>query len=105
MSVVCPARRVDPALLRQLRNPATFGGPGRAVDLVTTCVTTCRDGAERRVCSLLFCDLVGFTALTVHWDPEDVCELMSRYYETASLVIRRYGGTRRERPPPGGSRR
>ncbi|MEP6665899.1 MAG: hypothetical protein ABJA81_05575 [Nocardioidaceae bacterium] len=31
--------------------------------------------AERRVCSVLFADLVGFTPLTEHQDPEDVREL------------------------------
>jgi class 3 adenylate cyclase/predicted ATPase len=48
--------------------------------------------AERRLCSVLFCDLVGFTPLSEARDPEDVRELLSAYFETASTVIRRYGG-------------
>src|SRR4051794_651288 len=49
--------------------------------------------AERRVCSVLFCDLVGFTTLSESRDPEDVRELLSRYFTTARTVIGRYGGT------------
>ena len=48
--------------------------------------------AERRMCSVLFCDLVGFTPLSEARDPEEVRELLSAYFETASTVIRRYGG-------------
>ena len=48
--------------------------------------------AERRVCSVLFCDLVGFTPLSEARDPEAVRELLSRYFETARTVIGRYGG-------------
>src|SRR4051794_2107184 len=48
--------------------------------------------AERRVCSVLFCDLVGFTTLSESRDPEEVRELLSRYFDTARTVIARYGG-------------
>ncbi|MGH3288586.1 MAG: adenylate/guanylate cyclase domain-containing protein, partial [Streptosporangiaceae bacterium] len=49
--------------------------------------------AERRVCSVLFCDLVGFTPLSESRDPEAVRELLSRYFAMARTVIGRYGGT------------
>ncbi|MDX6366261.1 MAG: hypothetical protein QOK30_1337 [Nocardioidaceae bacterium] len=48
--------------------------------------------AERRVCSVLFCDLVGFTSLSEARDPEEVRELLSRYFTVARTVIGRYGG-------------
>ena len=48
--------------------------------------------AERRVCSVLFADLVGFTPLSESRDPELVRELLTRYFETARTVIGRYGG-------------
>ena len=48
--------------------------------------------AERRVCSVLLCDVVGFTPLSESRDPEAVRELLSRYFETARTVIGRYGG-------------
>ena len=48
--------------------------------------------AERRVCSVLFCDLVGFTPLSESRDPEAVRELLSRFFDAARTVIARYGG-------------
>jgi class 3 adenylate cyclase/tetratricopeptide (TPR) repeat protein len=48
--------------------------------------------AERRVCSVLFCDMVGFTPLSEARDPEAVRELLSRYFAMARMVIGRYGG-------------
>ena len=44
------------------------------------------------MCSVLFCDLVGFTPLSEARDPEAVRELLSRYFEVARTVIVRYGG-------------
>src|SRR6516225_6314117 len=48
--------------------------------------------AERRVCSVLFCDVVGFTPLSEARDPEAVRELLSEYFAVARTVITRYGG-------------
>jgi len=48
--------------------------------------------SERRVCSVLFADLVGFTPLSESRDPEEVRELLSQYFDTARTVIGRYGG-------------
>jgi class 3 adenylate cyclase/tetratricopeptide (TPR) repeat protein len=44
------------------------------------------------VCSVLFCDFVGFTPLSESRDPEAVRELLSRYFEVARTVVGRYGG-------------
>jgi class 3 adenylate cyclase/tetratricopeptide (TPR) repeat protein len=49
--------------------------------------------AERRLVSVLFGDLVGFTPLSEDRDPEEVRELLSRYFDRARQVIERYGGT------------
>ena len=49
--------------------------------------------AERRLVSVLFADLVGYTALSEGRDFEDVRELQTRYFDTARTVIERYGGT------------
>jgi class 3 adenylate cyclase/tetratricopeptide (TPR) repeat protein len=48
--------------------------------------------SERRLVSVLFADLVGFTALSEHRDPEEVRELLSRYFERCRNLIGRYGG-------------
>ena len=49
--------------------------------------------AERRLVSVLFADLVGFTSASEDRDAEDTRELLSRYFETAQQQISRYGGT------------
>jgi class 3 adenylate cyclase/tetratricopeptide (TPR) repeat protein len=49
--------------------------------------------AERRLVSVLFADLVGFTALSESRDPEEVRELLSRYFDTCRRLIGIYGGT------------
>ena len=49
--------------------------------------------AERRITSVLFGDLVGFTTLSEARDPEEVRELLSHYFATARTIVERYGGT------------
>jgi class 3 adenylate cyclase len=48
--------------------------------------------AERRVCSVLFYDVAGFTPLSETRDPEAVRELLSEYFGVARTVIGPYGG-------------
>ncbi|HEY7397941.1 MAG TPA: adenylate/guanylate cyclase domain-containing protein [Gaiellaceae bacterium] len=49
--------------------------------------------AERRLVTVLFADLVGFTTLSEDRDAEEVRELLSRYFEAARRLIELYGGT------------
>jgi len=48
--------------------------------------------AERRLVSVLFADLVGFTTLAEGRDAEETRELLSRYFDLAGNVVGRYGG-------------
>src|SRR5918999_1888063 len=48
---------------------------------------------ERKVVTVLFCDLVGSTAQAERMDPEDVRALLSRYHERVRLDLERFGGT------------
>jgi class 3 adenylate cyclase/tetratricopeptide (TPR) repeat protein len=48
---------------------------------------------ERRLVSILFADLVGFTTLSERLDAEAVRELLSRYFDRSRTLIERYGGT------------
>ena len=67
---------------------AHFAHPRRDVrDSASTVV------AEIRLVSVLFADLVGFTALSESRDPEEVRDLLSRYFEVCRGLIERYGGT------------
>jgi len=48
---------------------------------------------ERKVVSVLFCDLVGFTARAERMDPEDVRRLLQPYHARVRSELERYGGT------------
>jgi class 3 adenylate cyclase len=48
--------------------------------------------AERRQITVMFCDLVGSTALSEKLDPEDLRSVMQAYQKAAGAVIERYGG-------------
>jgi class 3 adenylate cyclase/tetratricopeptide (TPR) repeat protein len=49
--------------------------------------------AERRLVSVLFADLVGFTSLSESRDAEAVRELLSRYFDVCRRIVTLYGGT------------
>jgi class 3 adenylate cyclase/tetratricopeptide (TPR) repeat protein len=49
--------------------------------------------AERRLVTVLFTDLVGFTTVAEDRDPEAVRELLSRYFDTATEAVKLHGGT------------
>jgi class 3 adenylate cyclase/tetratricopeptide (TPR) repeat protein len=49
--------------------------------------------AERRLVSILFADLVGFTTLSEGRDAEETRELLTRYFDLARDLVGRYGGT------------
>jgi predicted ATPase/class 3 adenylate cyclase len=65
------------ALVGQPREPARPAAPA----------------AERRLVSVLFADLVGFTAASEGRDAEETRELLSRYFDTCRTFIERYGVT------------
>jgi class 3 adenylate cyclase/tetratricopeptide (TPR) repeat protein len=48
--------------------------------------------ADRRLLSVLFCDLVGSTALSAQLDPEDMHDLTRRYQDSVAGAITRFGG-------------
>jgi len=66
---------------------ATAGGAPAFAPAVAATV------AERRLVSVLFADLVGFTPFAEERDAEDVRDTLTRYFDIATDVIGRYGGT------------
>src|SRR5262249_6587027 len=48
--------------------------------------------AERRHLTVMFCDLVGSTALSAGLDPEDTREVISAYHMCVAEVVSRFGG-------------
>lgn len=83
---------------RLIRSIATLGqaatpvGPGTP-ELTAPSLAAIPGGeAERRLLTVLFCDMVGSTALSARMDPEDVREIIGRYQMVCGEVIARFGG-------------
>jgi class 3 adenylate cyclase/tetratricopeptide (TPR) repeat protein len=68
------------------------GGP-LGVEAAAPEVQRAEPAAERKLVSVLFADLVGFTALSEERDSEDTRALLTRYFETCRRLIELYGGT------------
>ena len=54
--------------------------------------TSSRDQAERRQLTIMFCDLVGSTALANQLDPEDLQTAIRRFLDTCGQAIGRFNG-------------
>jgi class 3 adenylate cyclase/tetratricopeptide (TPR) repeat protein len=70
-----------------LASPAVLGPPtpvGQASSI--------GDGAERRQLTVMFCDLVGSTALASQLDPEDMREVIGAYHRCVAKTIARFNG-------------
>ncbi|MGY4501783.1 class 3 adenylate cyclase [Bradyrhizobium sp. GM24.11] len=48
--------------------------------------------AERRQLTVMFCDLVGSTALSTQLDPEDLRKIIGAYHRTRAAVVEQNGG-------------
>jgi class 3 adenylate cyclase/predicted ATPase len=48
--------------------------------------------AERRQLTVMFCDLVGSTALSTRLDPEDLREVIAAYHKCAAATVARFNG-------------
>ncbi len=53
---------------------------------------TAPQAAERRQITVMFCDLVGSTALSKALDPEDLRRMLGAYQKTVAAVVGRYDG-------------
>jgi class 3 adenylate cyclase len=66
------------------RRPPSEGGSSPAAAAVS--------GAERRQLTVMFCDLVGSTALSARLDPEDLSAVIGAYHRCVAAVIEGAGG-------------
>jgi class 3 adenylate cyclase len=48
--------------------------------------------AERRQVTVMFCDLVGSTALSARMDPEDLRDVIAAYQKCVAETVQRFGG-------------
>ena len=68
---------------------------GDAARFCEACGRALGDGADerRKVVSVLFCDVVGSTALGESTDPEAVRTLLARYFERMRGIVESHGGS------------
>src|SRR5438477_6016727 len=72
-------------------NPAGFKFCGACGAELDAAPATARE--ERKVITVLFADLVGFTSRAEKLDPEDVRAMLSPYYARLRHELERHGGT------------
>ena len=78
---------------RLLKAIASLGGTETATKAATPAATaSSTDAAERRQLTVMFCDLVGSTALSARLDPEDMRRVIRTYQDASSGVVARYDG-------------
>ncbi|TDJ70539.1 MAG: adenylate cyclase, partial [Proteobacteria bacterium] len=62
------------------------------VDTAERIEPTATTEAERRQLTVMFCDLVGSTALSAQYDPEDLSHIVRTYQDACAGIISRYEG-------------
>jgi class 3 adenylate cyclase/tetratricopeptide (TPR) repeat protein len=79
-----PRKRILKAIASLGEAPKTSGTESLALSP--------KDAAERRQLTVMFCDLVGSTALSARLDPEDMRHVIRGYQDACSGVVARYDG-------------
>jgi len=88
VSIVGHRRKILAAIARPL---ASSAGPVASAPPPTPTPAPA-DAAERRQLTVMFCDLVGSTALSARLDPEDMRQVIRAYQDACSGVVARYDG-------------
>jgi class 3 adenylate cyclase/tetratricopeptide (TPR) repeat protein len=77
---------------RVLRAIRELRGPAQATPQTAAAVPAAHDSAERRQLTVMLCDLVGSTALSIRLDPEDLRGIIAAYHRCCSELVERNGG-------------
>src|SRR6516225_9937497 len=73
-------------LLKAIADLPAGAGRAAAKDVPAASSANATAEAERRQLTVMFCDLVGSTALSVRFDPEELREEIRAYQNTVSAV-------------------
>jgi class 3 adenylate cyclase/predicted ATPase len=84
-------RRKLLAAIAALRTPPLTVAPS-AASATSAPISAPISDAERRQLTVMFCDLVGSTALSTRFDPEDLRELIGDYHRAVSETVARFDG-------------
>ncbi len=48
---------------------------------------------DRKLLSVFFSDIVGFTTKTDHLEPEEITQLLNKYFDRMASIVKKYNGT------------
>src|SRR5437588_776308 len=77
---------------RKLLDAIPVLGDAPAAPTAEAPIVARRADAERRQLTVMFCDLVGSTALSLRFDPEDLREVIGAYHRCVSETVARFDG-------------
>jgi class 3 adenylate cyclase len=77
-------------LLKAIAKLSATASPANPTSPAPTTATA--DAAERRQLTVMFCDLVGSTAMSARLDPEDLRGIIGSYHRCCAGMIERNGG-------------
>lgn len=77
----------------QLREHFALYVPPAVVDALTAPGARPAVSGERRILTLLFSDLAGFTSASEHLPPENVAQALNAYFTHMTRTVHRHGGT------------
>ena len=92
---VGPRRAALTAILALKANNVNAGNTGQTTAGATVVAHSgpANDSAERRQVTVLFCDLVGSTALATQLDPEDYRNAMRTYHACCAAIVAKFDGS------------
>jgi class 3 adenylate cyclase/predicted ATPase len=79
-------------MLRAIRDLGNVLGAATAPTTPVETELPRQEGAERRQLTVMFCDLVGSTALSARLDPEDLRGIIAAYHRCCTELVERNGG-------------
>ena len=85
-------RRLLDAIAALRREPPTRDAAQSATSATSAPTSPPPTDAERRQLTVMFCDLVGSTALSTRFDPEDLRELIGDYHRAVADTVGRFDG-------------
>ena len=77
---------------RAIRRHFSLYLPPTVVDRLLATGATPALGGERRVVTILLSDIEGYTAISERMSPEQIVDLVNRYFKVATDIVERHGG-------------
>jgi class 3 adenylate cyclase len=77
---------------RLLDASAALGSEASVTETSASCDAPVQADAERRQLTVMFCDLVGSTALSARLDPEELRDVIAAYHRAVAEIVAGFDG-------------